>query len=187
MIREYGKYDDRSLARLAQEGDEAAFSCLAGKYKPLLLQFLQGYTNVRPDAEDLCQETLKRAYLHLHRYDSRYAFSTWLYNIARNAAIDLYRERNAGLTMSPDTPGEHLESPTESPEDTIIRRQTRQRIAAVIAAMPERYREPAEYRFLKEYAYEEIARQLQLPLNTVRTRIRRAREWLSEALLDEKE
>lgn len=173
--------NDKLWVKAARSGDTTAFAALANKYKPLLIQFLLPYTHVLEDAEDLCQESLHRAFHNLEHYDPKYAFSTWLYNIARNAAIDHYRKQNASIPLTPvrlEDVEEGIDGQSESPEDSYIRNQTRQTIRMAIAALPEHYREAAELRFLKEFAYEEIANQLQLPLNTVRTRIRRARECL---------
>lgn len=176
---------DKLWVKAACEGDANAFAALADKYRPLLIQFLLPYTRVMEDAEDLCLETLYRAFEHLSQYDDKYAFSTWIYNIARNAAIDHYRKQNASIPLTPirlEDVEAGLDGQSESPEDSYIRHQTRHNIRMAIAALPELYREAAELRFLKEFAYEEIANQLQLPLNTVRTRIRRSRECLLQQL-----
>ena len=157
--------NDKLWVKAARSGDTTAFAALANKYKPLLIQFLLPYTHVLEDAEDLCQESLHRAFHNLEHYDPKYAFSTWLYNIALTP-------------VRLEDVEEGIDGQSESPEDSYIRNQTRQTIRMAIAALPEHYREAAELRFLKEFAYEEIANQLQLPLNTVRTRIRRARECL---------
>ncbi len=173
--------DERTWVAAAQQGDQQAFRALANKYKPLLIQFLLPYTHIREDAEDLCQEALQRAYSNINTYNSQYAFSTWLFNIARNAAIDHYRQKNASVPVIPQNWAEMASETgrlTESPEEAYIRDQTRKHIHQAIQQMPELYRDAARLRFIKEYAYEEIARQLNLPLNTVRTRIRRAREIL---------
>ena len=176
--------NDQQLAQAARQGDQQAFSALANKYKPLLIRFLLPYTHILEDAEDLSQEALQRAFHNLDQYDPRYAFSTWLFNIARNAAIDLHRKQNNSLSVIP--PNWHafengdLE---ESPEDTYIRKQTRKNLQNAIQSLPELYRKTAELRFIKDFAYEEIANQLQLPLNTVRTRLRRARELLVQTII----
>ena len=120
--------------------------------------------------------------MNIERYNPQYAFSTWLYNIAQNEAIDHLRRSRATINSVPiSSELEALEvlSGSTPEEDYIVIQAVRDLISG-IQSLPESYRQVAELRFIKDYAYEDIARELQLPLGTVKTRINRARKLLEK-------
>lgn len=174
--------NDKDLVSLVLNNREGAFTVIVNRHKEGLLNFISSYTSIKQDSEDICQESFDRAYRSLSKYDPKYAFTTWLYNIAKNAAIDHLRRTKTNMAHPSVTENENelLRSAdiSDSPEDDMIKTQTMTEIYTNIQKLSPTYREVAELRFIKEYAYEEIARELNIPINTVRTRIKRAKQML---------
>ncbi|MBE6226060.1 MAG: sigma-70 family RNA polymerase sigma factor [Bacteroidales bacterium] len=184
---------DRELVVLAQNGEQKAFTLLTERYRRGLLghiaELLSGnwsVTEMAEGPEDICQETFKKAFLHIDDYNPKYEFSTWLYNIGRNTAIDYSRKRKiaieAGLSAEKAVGIINYGNLKNSPEDNMISSQEYSNLLKAIEELNERYREIAKMRFIQEYAYEEIAQKLDIPLNTVRTRLKRAKDILVKKL-----
>lgn len=181
----YSKLSDAELAHLSRQGDSEAFSFLITKYNATLLNFVTQYVGVRQDAEDICQESFKRAFMALDLYDPKFAFSTWIFVIARNTAIDHLRKNSQVSIIDINSPSEEMAptpDPVISPEDEMIGTQTYKLLLEEIERLDPKYRDVAQLRFLKEYAYEEIAQELEIPLNTVRTRLKRAKDILTKKI-----
>ena len=178
------KLEDRALVELALQRDQGAFALLLEKYRSALMTHILKYVTVVEDAEDICQRSFEKAFMNIDRYNPRYAFSTWLYNIAQNEAIDHLRRSRASINSVPiSSEREALEVLSGStPEEEFIIDQAVSDLMGSIRNLPESYRQVAELRFIKDYAYEDIARELALPLGTVKTRINRARKMLEKMI-----
>ena len=178
------KLEDRALVELALQRDQGAFALLLEKYRSALMTHILKYVTVVEDAEDICQRSFEKAFMNIDRYNPRYAFSTWLYNIAQNEAIDHLRRSRASINSVPiSSEREALEVLSGStPEEELIIDQAVSDLMGSIRNLPESYRQVAELRFIKDYAYEDIARELALPLGTVKTRINRARKLLEKMI-----
>ena len=179
-IEQYIVSTDQQLVERALDGDTVAFEHLFNRYRDSIYQlYVQRTSGRTDDASDLLQETFGKVYLNMQRYDSRYTFGQWVYTIARNTFID-YMRRKRDDTVPIDRIGERVSSswggPT--PEERMITDQSRARLESLLERMSPRYRKLIELRFFKEYSYEEIAAELQLPMGTVKTQIHRAREQL---------
>lgn len=186
--------EDRALVRraLGQSGgppDEAAFARLVGKYRGPLTRHVGQMMRSEADVEDLVQEAFVKAFGALDRYSPEYAFSTWLYRIATNHAIDHIRRRRL-KTVSIDQPiqGRDGEFQAEIPDSTyrpdraIVEDQRGVILRDAIDALPEKYHRVIVMRHRDDMAYEEIADALGLPLGTVKAHIFRARALLNKAL-----
>ncbi len=173
---------DRELVERALKNDQKAFSALVQRYSEQILSYISSYIHSSADAEDLCQECFNKAFRNLETYRSEYAFSTWLFNIAQNLCIDYFRKSK--LSFVPIGMGEirgegdNWSSGAPSPEESVINGQEVESLIHAIDSLDKKYREVAIMRFIKEFAYEEIASELGLPLNTVRTRVKRAKEQI---------
>lgn len=178
---------DYSLVLAALDGDEKAFSFLMSKYKEALYFMLLKMVNSKSDAEDLTLEAFGKAFKNLHQYTPVYAFSTWLFKIASNNCIDFLRKRK-GVTVPID--GGNIEgveakenvmglkSFAPDPEEKLIRKQKAIILRTVVRRLKPRYRNLVELRYFKELSYDEIAKELNLPLGTVKAQLFRAREKL---------
>ena len=176
------KLDDSALVNLALQSDQGAFSLLLERYRSSLMLHILKFVSVMEDAEDICQRSFEKAFMNIDRYNAQYAFSTWLYNLAQNEAIDhLRRSRTAINSVPISSERVALEVLAAStPEEEFIIDQAVRDLTTGIRKLPESYRQVAELRFIKDYAYEDIARELNLPLGTVKTRINRARKLLEK-------
>ncbi len=176
---------DYELVRAALDGDENAFARLLGRYKDAIFFMLLKMVNNKSDAEDLTLEAFGKAFKNLHQYSPNYAFSTWLFKIASNNCIDFLRKRK-GSTVTLETTIENndtelpskLRSKDPNPEEKLIRKQKAILMCRVVRKLKPRYQTLVEYRYFRELSYEEIARELKLPLGTVKAQLFRAREML---------
>jgi len=176
---------DFLLVELALTGDEKAFAKLMSRYKDAIYFMLLKMVNNKSDAEDLTLEAFGKAFKNLQQYSPNYAFSTWLFKIATNNCIDFLRKRR-GVYISiennqdngdNDTPVK-LRSADPNPEEKLIRIQKAILMRRIVHRLKPRYRILVELRYFREFSYEEIAKELNLPLGTVKAQLFRAREML---------
>lgn len=185
--------EDAHLVQLAVAGDEKAYEKLVNKYHNALYYHLLKLVKDREILEDLIQEVFAKAFSNIGSYNSDYAFSTWLYRIATNHAIDYLRKKKL-KTLSLNEPiqtheGEMAIDVPDSTYETdkaVMRRQRKNIIHEAIRNLPEKYRVVIEMRHIEEKSYQEIAELLDLPLGTVKAHIFRARELLYKYLKDQR-
>jgi len=186
-LSDKAKYDYK-LVQLAIKGDEKAYAELLERYKDAIYYMLLKMVNNKNDAEDLTIEAFGKAFKNIEQYTPNYAFSTWLFKIATNNCIDFIRKKKANIISidSDDSSGEmsppSLQSNTLDPEADMIKNQKVNLMRGVVHKLKPRYRKLVELRYFKEYSYEEIAQELNLPLGTVKAQLFRARELLFNIL-----
>jgi len=175
---------DYELVQKALLGDEKAFARLLTRYKDAIYFMLLKMVNNRSDAEDLTLEAFGKAFKSLHQYSPTYAFSTWLFKIASNNCIDFLRKKK-GVHVSIENKEENenndpvkLKSKEPNPEERLIRQQKAILLRNVVRKLKPRYQTLVELRYFREFSYEEIAKELDLPLGTVKAQLFRAREML---------
>jgi RNA polymerase sigma factor (sigma-70 family) len=186
--------EDRGLVERALKGDQSAFHALKAKYDRALYHHVARMVRSRNDVDDLVQEIFIKAFLAIESYSTQYAFSTWIYKIATNHAIDYLRKKKLP-TLSIDKPiqtkdGElefELPDTTYRPDRHIVTDQRNQLIQEAIDALPEKYYRVIVMRHQQEKSYEEIAAELDLPLGTIKAHIFRARVLLNKYLRDKRE
>ena len=190
---------DRTLVKRALAGDQAAYAVLVQKYSNGLRHHIKATVRSEPNAgdqvlDDLVQESFIKAFNALGSYSTHYAFSTWLYRIATNHAIDFLRKRRI-KTISLERPvrsGERTR-PQDVPDDTmrpdkrIISQQRQQLIEQAICTLPDKFRNVIKLRHQQEKSYKEIADELELPLGTVKAHLHRARKRLYIALREKRD
>lgn len=173
---------DEELVYEALGNNQEAYFMLVEKYRDSVYAYVQSIINQAQDVEDICQETFDKAFRNLSLYNPKWAFSTWLFTIAQNTALDHHRKMRTNI--SPLNTIETLEGNigavdlAQSPEESMITHQTFDELMKAIRLLDIKYRRVAELRYIHEFAYEEIAKELNLPLNTVKTRINRAKKLL---------
>ena len=176
---------DYLLVQFALTGEEKAFAKLMIRYKDAIYFMLLKMVNNKNDAEDLTLEAFGKAFKSLHQYSPNYAFSTWLFKIATNNCIDFLRKRR-GVYVSIENNMENGEneapvklcSTEPNPEEKLIRIQRAILMRKIVHRLKPRYRQLVELRYFREFSYEEIAKELNLPLGTVKAQLFRAREML---------
>ncbi len=174
---------DYELVKAALEGDEKAFARLLNRYKDAIYFMLLKMVNNRSDTEDLTLEAFGKAFKNLHQYSPTYAFSTWLFKIASNNCIDFLRKKKGVNVPIEKDDSENLEtvklkSKELNPEERLIRQQKAILLRNVVRKLKPRYQVLVELRYFREFSYEEIAKELDLPLGTVKAQLFRAREML---------
>ena len=170
---------DCQLIELALKDDQGAFSMLLSRYREALTAHIMKYVRVQADAEDICQRSFEKAFMEIGSYNPSYAFSTWLFTIAQNLSIDhLRKSRSAAGQVPLESPAVMSLTSLSTPEEEFMEDQAVSELLICIEKLPDLYREVAKCRFVRDYAYEDIARELSLPIGTVKTRINRARKML---------
>ncbi len=180
---------DIILVEQALQGSQKAYTELLDRYRDTIYFMLLKMVKNKNDAEDLTIEAFGKAFKNLEQYTSDFAFSTWLFRIASNNCIDFLRKRKT-ITVSIDENFEkdeyeysfNIESSDLNPEENFIKSQNSVLLAEIVKKMKPRYRELIELRYFKEFAYEEIAQHMNLPLGTVKAQLFRARELLYNVL-----
>ena len=188
------KTEAARLAQQAKAGDMQAFEELVLAHETFVYRVVIRIVGNEQDAWDVAQEAFLRAYQSLGQFDGRSAFSTWLYRIAHNVAIDMLRKRKTGrelplegLNDSDEGPAVQHEDPGPSPEEQALQRERRGKIREALCDLPEDYRLMVILRDLEGLSYQEIARQEGLAVGTVKSRVSRGRAQLKKALQKERE
>jgi len=179
---------DEELVAAVLGGDRERFGDLVTRYQARLVNYLFRLLRNPDDAHDLAQEVMVKVYQVLDRYDPQYKFSTWLFRIAQNAAIDQIRRRRLKLVSLRQEDGEgegrdwDLPTPERGPYGQLRNRERGEAIQEAIDALPWEYRELIVLRHFGELPYDEIARLKQMPLGTVKNKLFRGRQMLKEKL-----
>ena len=171
---------ETKLVEQARAGDEAAFEELMRRYKRPVLNFVYRLLSTADEADDVAQEVFVRVYQNLREYSPRKRFSTWLFALARNAAIDRLRWRKRHPTQS-------LDSAPDPPVPTGVAEEVNaheigNQIVAAVSSLPEDQRTAlvlAEYQGL---SYAEIAEIMHCSKKSVESRLYRAKQTLREKL-----
>ena len=176
---------DPELVMLALEQNQAAYIVLYTRYHTGVKSHISRYVVQKEDIEDICLESFQKAFSQISTFNPEYKFSTWLYRIARNTAFDHLsrhdREKNNLPTTSiNDDIAELKELPAtmHNPEEDIINQQEYDKWLTNIEKLKDDYKVVAKMNLIDNFGYKEIADALDMPINTVKTKIRRAKAML---------
>ena len=176
---------DTELVRLALEQNQAAYIVLYTRYNAGVRSHIARYVSQKEDVEDICLESFQKAFSQLGSYNPEYKFSTWIYRIARNTAFDHLsrhdREKNNMPTTSINEDFAELKelpATMHNPEETIINQQEYDKWLNNIEKLKDDYKAVAKMNLIDNFGYKEIADALDMPINTVKTKIRRAKAQL---------
>lgn len=189
LLENIKKLTDVELIAKAIRGREDGFEELVRRYQRPITAYVYRMLNDYESSLDVTQEVFIKVYNSLEKYSSDYKFSTWLYRIAHNAAIDHMRRNSANL-QSLETENDEgayqmqIESPLLTPEQERERSEWRSEIEAVVKCLPSVYRELILLRHAQDLSYDEIAEVTNLPLGTVKNRLFRAREMMREIFIE---
>lgn len=181
---------DVELVEKAIKGDQQAYGELLGRYRDAIYFMLLKMVNNPIDAEDLTIEAFGKAFKNIDQYAPNFAFSTWLFKIATNNCIDFIRKRRASHISIDQTidsedslsPSTMIQSDDPDPEAYMINQQKIKHMRKIVSRLKPRYRQLVELRYFKEYSYDEIAVELDIPIGTVKAQLFRARELLLNIL-----
>jgi RNA polymerase sigma factor (sigma-70 family) len=188
-LTEKGKRDYQLIQRALEEFDQQAYASLLNNYRDAVFFMMLKMTGNHHDAEDLTIEAFGKAFRNLHTYSPEFGFSTWLFRIAANNAIDFQRrnKQNASnvqpLSLTTNNQSTVLIADTNpDPEGIMINEQKIKAMRKVVEKLKPHYRSLIEMRYFDELSYEEIATKKNLPLGTVKAQLFRAREFLANLL-----
>jgi RNA polymerase sigma-70 factor (ECF subfamily) len=185
---------DNSLVREFISGNDEAFTQLVTRYKNSIINYLNMMVGDYDTAADLSQETFLRVYRNIGRYSNIYQFSTWIYRIATNLAIDemRYRKRRGRVfynnilgnrpSLENDSPGFEIKDSRRGPREEMLRKESSQILGDAIRSLPEKYRTAFIMKEVQELPYEAIAEVLKCSAGTIKSRLHRARELLQRKL-----
>lgn len=181
---------DVELVAAALNGNQRAYGKLMERYRDSIFFMVQKMINNREDADDITMDSFGKAFSSLDKYNSDYAFSTWLYRIAINNCIDFSRKKRIEV-ISIDIPPKDEEGSTQpkdfeatelGPEEKYMKKQRVLMMQNVLGQINIKYRKLIEMRYLQELSYDEIAEKLDMPLGTVKAQLFRAKDLLSNIL-----
>jgi len=187
--------DFKLIDRATVDGDERAFADLMERYrKPVYHMILKMVRNV-DDAEDLTMEAFAKAFRNLHKFKKDFTFSTWLFRIATNNTIDFIRKKkletfslntsftdDSGDSVTIDVPDKNL-----TPDEEAIKTQKIALVRMFVDKLPAKYQRLVRLRYFDELSYDEIAKEIEAPLGTVKAQLHRARELMYELVKEKRE
>lgn len=190
---DYRQLTDQDLVARAREGREAAHRELIGRYQRPVLSLIYRLVHDRELAEDLAQETFIKVLNALDRYNPSYKFSSWIFKIAHNTAIDQLRKKDPETISLDGSPHAETAEQTaastivavatdETPEEFTASRELGREINKALAGLRPEYRTAIILWHVEGRPYDEIAEIMDLPLGTVKTFIHRARKELKQIL-----
>lgn len=181
--------NDLLLVDEAKKGNEKAFASLMNRYRDSIYFMLLKMVNNSSDAEDLTIEAFGKAFRSLDSYTPRFAFSTWLFKIATNNCVDFIRKKKLSptpldlLQENLDNATVNIQSDLPDPEESMINHQKIAALKDIVSQLKPRYKSLIELRYYKEYSYEEISSELNLPIGTVKAQLSRAKTLLYNIMI----
>lgn len=190
------KFSDKALEdfklidKAVGNSDESAFADLLKRYNKSVYHLILKMVRNVDDAEDLTMEAFAKAFKNLHKFKKDYTFSTWLFRIATNNAIDFLRKKRL-KTLSldssfKDSSGDTIKFDVEdnelNPQEGAIKGQKIELMRLFVNKLPPKYQRLVKLRYFQELSYDEISKELDAPLGTVKAQLHRARELLFDIL-----
>ena len=184
-------YDYKLIQSALENADQKAYAELMSRYRDSVYYMLMKMVNNKDDADDLTIEAFGKAFNRLKQYTPQVAFSTWLFKIASNNAIDFIRKKKneqfyTGYTTTVNEDGGEYKNVIKSndldPEENYIKKQKIESLKLIVEKLKPKYRQLVEMRYYEELSYEEISEQLKLPIGTVKAQLFRARDFLFQVL-----
>ncbi len=181
---------DEELVAAILDGEVALYTDLVQRYQGRLVNYLNRFLFNVDESQELSQEVFLKVYRALDRYNPRYRFSTWLFRVAKNAAIDLLRKRRLKLVpmqrvgVYGETREREFPSEERDPYRVLRNLERRDAIGAAIDTLTDEYRELIQLRHFAEMTYEEIAEFKGMPLGTVKNKLFRGRRALKARLAE---
>lgn len=182
---------DEELVAAVLDGRQDCFSDLVGRYQGRLVNYLYRMLRNVDEARDLAQDVFFKVYQALDGFDPKYRFSTWLFRVAQNAAIDHLRKKRFKLvpihrqdSESGETQEWDLPAPDRGPYGDLRNRERGEALQEAIDELPWEYRELILLRHYGELSYDDIAGLKEMPLGTVKNKLFRGRQMLKQKLAE---
>ena len=170
----------------AKKGDQVAFTFLLDFYWNEVYGFMLKRTENETDTEDIVIETFAKAFDKIATYNPEYGFNTWLIAIAKNVHIDLLRKKKSSLFVDlndeDDRQAYFVADDSNSAEDELIIEQNLAQLLQYIKLLKPAYQEVIQLRYFQEMSYQEMADQINEPLNNIKIKLLRAKKLLAEII-----
>ncbi|MDR0655113.1 MAG: sigma-70 family RNA polymerase sigma factor [Treponema sp.] len=170
--------DEQLLVGRIVSGQKELFGYLVSRHEQAVFSMGMGFFRNRDDASDFTQDVFLKVYQNLPRFEGRSRFSTWLYKIAYNTAVNGINRRKEYLSLAE----EEREAQGETPESALIRKAARESVLEALKDLPERYRICVDLFFFYDRSYQEIEGITGFPVNTIKSHVFRAKKLLREKL-----
>ena len=189
------KKDFELIRRAIEDEDEKAFGLLMTRYRRPVYHMVYKMVRNENDAEDLTIEAFAKAFKNLKKFNPNYTFSTWLFRIATNHCIDFIRKKkldtfSINSAYSDDNGDEvaiQIRDNNLNPQEEAIKKQKIEIIQMIVTQLPAKYQILVRLRYFKEFSYDEISKELDAPLGTVKAQLHRARELLHEIIKESRD
>lgn len=171
--------DDNELVRRVLDGDLAAYRTIVERHQGRLFYIGLKFLHSNEDAEDFAQEAFLRAYERLGSYRGTGSFAAWLYRVAFNLAVNRYHGARPMMDLLSE---ETLPDPEPQAEERLLSDESADRVRKAVDELPDRYGIVVKMHYFDDLSYPEIAEALDLPVNTVKSHIFRAKGMIRESL-----
>jgi RNA polymerase sigma-70 factor (ECF subfamily) len=183
--------NEQMLVAAAKEGDASAFVTLCNRHSDKILRRLYRITKNWEDAEDALQDSFLKAYVHLHKFEERSSFSSWLTRIAINSALMLLRKKRARNEIPMEIPSDNehptqqreIIDPSETPERRYAQCESKERLSMAIPRLRPCFRSVVELHHFHEQSAAQIAETLSISVPAVKSRLLRAKSALRKSLV----
>ena len=171
------KLTDEELVVKTRETDSEFYSYLVKRYQEKLYRYIMRLINRDEDARDITQNTFIKAFVNLHRFDSKLKFSSWIYRIAHNESVNFLKKNSRVIHVDDDSLSK-LKDETKDSVEELITKERVDKLEKCLKEIPIKYREPLVLFYLEEKSYEEISDILRTPTNTVGTFLHRGKKMM---------
>lgn len=175
-MSELSKLTDEKLVELVRSKDKNRYAEIINRYQDKLMRYTRYLTNDENLAADAVQNAFIKTYINLNGFDTKKKFSSWIYRITHNEAVNLVKMHNREIPLDPefDAPG------NQNTEEEFDRKEIIHQVRGCLGQIPIMYSEPLALFYLDEKSYEEVSDILRIPMGTVATRISRAKILLKK-------
>lgn len=182
------KLSDGDLIKLLECKNPAVHNELVNRYQKKLFVYIYRFVRNKEEAEDLLQNVFFKVYKYCKDFDTNRKFSSWIYRIAHNEAVNYIKRKNIKKFISLEefvSTKDRIETKTDakSPMEVWLRKELRKEVEKAMKKLPDKYREVLEMRYFSEKSYEEISKNLKKPVNTVGTLVNRAKRKLENIII----
>jgi len=158
-------------------GSLSSFEVIVRKYQTMIGAYSYKILKDPDLSDDATQETFIKLFENLNKFDIKRPLKPWLYKIAKNTCYDIIRKNKKSTTLDWE-----VDSKREDITESLIRHENRERVREAVAKLPDKYKKPIMGYYFEELSYKHLSKKLKIPLNTLRTRLRRGKMELAKLL-----
>src|SRR3989339_1090511 len=184
------EFSDKEIVEQYLKGDVYAFELLIKKYEKGIYRYCYRFTGNSADAEDMAQQTFIKVFENIEKVDLERSLKPWIYTVATNLCRTLYRKKkevNFSELEGDESENEgssenYFEDESVDIPGKVTENEIKGRVQQALKKIPKKYATVLTLYYIEEFSYEEMAKMLEIPLNTVRTHLKRGKEKMSEEL-----